>query len=118
MSVYFAQVNRRDWMERIQKLLRRRGIYSEVLRQNTCKPDERESWYRSFVQRCWSRGQEPVLLANGNLAEGLPAMEVDDGDLMDALMKAVAQGRPNRVEWSGDSGGGEAQAHFSTNALT
>ena len=28
-------------------------------------------------------------------------MEVDDGNLMDALMKAVAKGRPGRVEWSG-----------------
>lgn len=175
VGVYFAQVNRRDWMERIQKLLKGRGIYSEILRQSTCQPDQRESWYRGFVTRCRAKGQEPVLLANGNLvkegldlvelptlietgieyrindlrqrdrrswrliqdrpvkviflyyeeswqetalqlvaaklkaallvdgnlAEGLAAMEVDDGNLMDALMKAVAQGRPGRVEWSG-----------------
>ena len=40
-------------------------------------------------------------MVDGNLAEGLAAMEVDDGNLMDALMKTVAQGRPGRVEWSG-----------------
>ncbi len=174
IGVYFAQVNRRDWMGRIQKLLKARGIYSEILRQSTCKPDERETWYRGFVKRCRAKGQEPVLLANGSLlkegldlvelptlietgieyrindlrqrdrrswrliqdrpvrviflyyqdswqetalqliatklkatlmvegdlAEGLAAMEVDDGNLMDALMKAVAQGRSGRVEWS------------------
>jgi hypothetical protein len=162
-------------MGRIQKLLKRRGIYSEILRQGTCKPDEREDWYRRFVRRCRSKGQEPVLLANGNLVkegldlvelptlvetgieyrindlrqrdrrswrliqdrpvrvvflyyedswqetalqlvaaklkaallvdgdltDGLAAMEVDDGNLMDALMKAVSQGRPSRVGWSG-----------------
>ena len=41
------------------------------------------------------------MLVDGDLAEGLAAMEVDDGNLMDALMKAVGQGRPSRVEWSG-----------------
>jgi hypothetical protein len=175
VGIYFAQVNRRDWMGRAQRLLKRKGIYSEILRQGTCKPEERENWYRSFVKRCRGRGQEPVLLANGslvkegldlvelptlietgieyrindlrqrdrrswrliqdrpvkviflyyedtwqetalqlvatklkaalmvegNLAEGLAAMEVDDGNLMDALMKTVAKGRPGRVEWSG-----------------
>ena len=29
------------------------------------------------------------------------AMDVDDGNLMDALMKTVARGRRSRVEWSG-----------------
>jgi hypothetical protein len=175
VGVYFAQVNRRDWMGRVRQLLEDKGIYSEILRQNTCKPDQRESWYRAFVRRCRLKGQEPVLLANGNLvkegldlielptlvetgieyrlndlrqrdrrswrltqdrlvkviflyyedswqetalqlvaaklkaallvdgnlAEGLAAMEVDDGNLMDALMKAVAQGRPRRAEWNG-----------------
>jgi hypothetical protein len=175
VGIYFAQVNRRDWMGRVQKLLKSKGIYSEILRQGTCKPEERENWYRGFVNRCRAKGQEPVLLANGNLvkegldlvelptlietgieyrindlrqrdrrswrliqdrpvkviflyyentwqetalqlvaaklkaalmvegnlAEGLAAMEVDDGNLMDALMKTVAKGRPGRVEWSG-----------------
>lgn len=175
IGVYFAQVNRRDWMGRVQKLLKQRGIYSEILRQSTCKPDQREGWYRGFVRRCRFKGQEPVLLANGslvkegldlielptlietgieyrindlrqrdrrswrliqdrpvrvvflyyensfqetalqliaaklkaalmvegNLAEGLAAMDVDDGNLMDALMKAVARGRNGKVEWSG-----------------
>lgn len=175
VGVYFAQVNRRDWMGRVQKLLKKQGIYSEILRQSTCKPDERERWFKGFVRRCRGRGQEPVLLANGNLvkegldlielptlvetgieyrindlrqrdrrswrliqerpvrvvflyyedswqetalqlvaaklkaallvegdlAEGLAAMEVDDGNLMDALMKAVSKGRPHKVEWSG-----------------
>jgi hypothetical protein len=77
VGIYFAQVNRRDWMDRIQKLLQQRGIYSEILRQGTCKPDEREDWYRRFVRRCRSRGQEPVLLANGNLVkEGLDLVEL------------------------------------------
>ena len=67
VGVYFAQVNRRDWMGRVQKLLKARGIYSEILRQSTCKPEDRESWYRGFVRRCRHQGQEPVLLANGNL---------------------------------------------------
>jgi hypothetical protein len=171
VGVFFAQVNRRDWMARIQKLLQQKGIYSEILRQNTCKPEEREAWYRDLVQRCRAQGQEPVLLANGSLlkegldlielptlietgieyrindlrqrdrrswrliqdrpvkviflyyedswqetalqlvaaklkaalmvdgdlAEGLAAMDVDDGNLMDALMSAVAQGRPQSV---------------------
>jgi hypothetical protein len=77
VGVYFAQVNRRDWMGRIQSLLKERGIYSEILRQNTCKPEERERWYRLFVYRCRSRGQEPVLLANGSLLkEGLDLIEL------------------------------------------
>ncbi len=175
VGVYFAQVNRRDWMGRVQRLLKKRGIYCEILRQSTCKPEERESWYRAFVKRCRAKGQEPVLLANGNLvkegldlvelptlietgieyrindlrqrdrrswrliqdrpvrvvflyyqdswqetalqliaaklkaalmvegdlAEGLAAMDVDDGNLMDALMKAVSKGRSTRVEPQG-----------------
>ena len=40
-------------------------------------------------------------MVEGNLAQSLAAMEVDDGNLMDALMKAVAQGRPRVAEWSG-----------------
>jgi hypothetical protein len=175
VGVYFAQVNRRDWMGRIQQLLAQRGIHSEILRQSTCKPEDRESWYQAFVQRSRAKGQEPVLLANGNLvkegldlvelptlietgieyrindlrqrdrrswrliqdrqvrviflyyenswqetalqlvaaklkaalmvegdlAEGLAAMDVDDGNLMDALMQAVSQGSSHRIEWSG-----------------
>jgi hypothetical protein len=42
-----------------------------------------------------------ALMVEGNLAEGLAAMEVDDGNLMDALMKTVAKGRPGRVEPQG-----------------
>ncbi|MEM7034317.1 MAG: DEAD/DEAH box helicase family protein, partial [Chloroflexota bacterium] len=72
VGVFFAQVNRRGWMGRIQLLLKQKGIYCEVLRQNTCKPEDRETWYRSFVERCRQRGQEPVLLGNGSLVkEGL-----------------------------------------------
>ncbi len=75
--VYFAQVNRRDWMGRVQKLLDRQGIYSEILRQNSCRSSEREQWYRDFVCRCRARGQEPVLLCNGNLVkEGLDLLEL------------------------------------------
>jgi hypothetical protein len=40
-------------------------------------------------------------MVGGNLTEGLAALDVDNGRLMDALMKAEAQGRPNKVEWSG-----------------
>ena len=175
VGVFFAQVNRRDWMGRIQSLLESRGIYSEILRQNTAKPQDREEWYQGFVKRCQLKDQQPVLLANGNLvkegldlielptlietgieyrindlrqrdrrswritqdkpvkviflyyedtwqetalqliaaklkaalmvdgdlAEGLAAMNVDDGNLMDALMKAVSSGQPRKVEWSG-----------------
>ena len=76
-GVYFAQVNRRDWMGRIQALLESRGIYSEILRQSTCKPEDREAWYQKFVERCRGMGQEPVLLANGNLVkEGLDLIEL------------------------------------------
>lgn len=175
VGVYFAQVNRRDWMTRVHKLLKAEGIYSEVLRQGTCKPDQRELWYQDMVKRSRLQGQEPVLLANGNLvkegldlvelptlietgieyrindlrqrdrrswrltqgrpvkviflyyedspqeaalqlvaaklkaalmvdgnlAEGLAAMDVDDGNLMDALMKAVSQRKRPRLEWDG-----------------
>lgn len=45
--------------------------------------------------------KEGLDLVEGILAEGLAAMELDDGNLMDALMKAVAQGRSCRLEWSG-----------------
>ncbi len=77
VGVFFAQVNRRDWMSRIQKLLKERGIYSEILRQSTAKPQDRERWYQGFVERCRERGQEPVLLANGNLVkEGLDLIEL------------------------------------------
>ncbi len=72
VGAFFSQVNRRDWMPRIRKLLHKHGIYSEILRQSTCRPDQREGWYHDFVARCRSRGQAPVLLTNGNLIrEGL-----------------------------------------------
>jgi len=77
VGVFFAQVNKRDWMGRIQKLLAKHGIYSEILRRSTCTPNERESWYKGFVQRCRERGQPPVLLTNGNLIrEGLDLVEL------------------------------------------
>jgi hypothetical protein len=75
--VFFAQVNRRDWMGRVQKLLKQRGIYSETLRQSTCKAADREAWYRQFVRRCRVKSQEPVLLGNGSLVkEGLDLVEL------------------------------------------
>lgn len=175
VGVFFSQVNRRDWMGRIQKTLEKQGIYSEILRQSTCKPEDREAWYRSFVKRCRADQQEPVLLGNGSLvkegldlvelptlvetgiehrindlrqrdrrawrliqdkpckvvflyyqdsmqetalklvaaklkaaltvdgdlAEGLAAMDVDGSNLLDALIKAVRQGRTNEIAWSG-----------------
>lgn len=162
-------------MTRVHKLLQAEGIYSEILRQGTCKPDQREVWYRGLVKRSRLQGQEPVLLANGNLvkegldlvelptlietgieyrindlrqrdrrswrltqdrpvkviflyyedsmqetalqlvaaklkaalmvdgnlAEGLAAMDVDDGNLMDALMKAVSRRKRIGPGWDG-----------------
>lgn len=77
VGVYFSQVNRRDWMTRIQAMLKAKGIYSEILRQETCKPEDREEWYQDFVWRCRAKKQEPVLLANGNLVkEGLDLIEL------------------------------------------
>lgn len=173
VGVFFSQVNKRDWMTRMYKILTAEGIYSEVLRRSTCKPDEREAWYRGFVDRCKAHGQPPVLLTNGNLvkegldlielpslvetgieyninnlrqrdrrslrltqdqpvdvtflyyadshqeialqliasklkaalmvdgnlAEGLAAMDADDGNLMDALMKAVSTRK--QIGWDG-----------------
>lgn len=76
-GVFFSQVNRRDWMERIHKQLAAKGIYSEILRQSTCKVVDRESWYHGFVQRCKDNEQQPVLLTNGNLVkEGLDLIEL------------------------------------------
>ena len=40
-------------------------------------------------------------LVDGNLADGLAVMEMDDGNLMDALMKAVASKDHQPVEWGG-----------------
>ena len=77
IGVFFAQVNRRDWTGRIQRLLQQRGIYAEILRRDTAKPEEREAWYRAFVRRCRVKGQEPVLLMNGSLVkEGLDLVEL------------------------------------------
>ena len=42
-----------------------------------------------------------ALMVEGNLAEGLASMDLDDGNLMDALMQAVANGRNRTIEWSG-----------------
>ena len=58
------------------------------------------SWQETALQLVAAK-LKAALLVDGDLAEGLAAMEVDDGNLMDALMKAVAKGRPSRVEWSG-----------------
>ena len=70
VGVYFAQVNRRDWMGRVQKQLEARGIYSEILRSDTCKPQDREAWYQKCVKRCRGKGQEPVLLDEWESREG------------------------------------------------
>ncbi len=59
-----------------------------------------DSWQETALQLVAAK-LKAALMLDGNLAEGLAAMEVDDGNLMDALMKTVAQGRPGRVEWSG-----------------
>ena len=76
-GVFFSQVNRRDWMPRMQKLLDKENIYSEILRQETARPEERERWYRECVERARAKGQEPVILANGNLVkEGLDLIEL------------------------------------------
>ena len=58
------------------------------------------SWQETALQLLPAK-LKAALLVDGDLAEGLTAMEVDDGNLMDALMKAVSQGRVQRVEWSG-----------------
>jgi hypothetical protein len=77
VGVYFSQVNKRDWMGRVHAALEAQGIYSEVLRNDTVPPAEREAWYFQFVQRCKAKGQPPVLLANGNLVkEGLDLVEL------------------------------------------
>jgi hypothetical protein len=59
-----------------------------------------DSWQETALQLVAAK-LKAALMVDGDLAEGLAAMEVDDGNLMDALMKAVSQGRPSRVEWSG-----------------
>ncbi len=58
------------------------------------------SWQETALQLVAAK-LKAALLVDGDLAEGLAAMDVDDGNLMDALMKAVSQGRAKRVEWSG-----------------
>jgi len=76
VGVYFAQVNRRDWMPRFQKILSQEGIYSEILRANTCRKADREAWFQGLVERCKAKRQSVVLLANGNLVkEGLDLVE-------------------------------------------
>jgi hypothetical protein len=77
VGIYFSQVNRRDWMDRMQKLLAQHGVYSEILRQSDAKPADRETWYHKFVARCRKQGQEPVLLCNGSLVkEGMDLIEL------------------------------------------
>jgi hypothetical protein len=58
------------------------------------------TWQETALQLVAAK-LKAALMVEGNLAEGLAAMDVDDGNLMDALMKTVAKGRPGRVEWSG-----------------
>ena len=59
-----------------------------------------DSWQETALQLVAAK-LKAALLVDGNLAEGLAAMEIDDGNLMDTLMRAVGQGRPTVVEWSG-----------------
>ncbi len=76
VGAFFAQVNRRNWVNRMQKILETKGIYSEILTR-TIPPKQREAWYRDFVERCRQVGQPPVLLTNGNLMrEGLDLVEL------------------------------------------
>ncbi|MEM7034315.1 MAG: hypothetical protein AAF629_32530 [Chloroflexota bacterium] len=42
-----------------------------------------------------------ALTVDGDLADGLAAMEVDDSNLIDALMKAVTKRRTNEIVWNG-----------------
>lgn len=58
------------------------------------------SWQETALQLIAAK-LKAALMVEGNLAEGLAAMDVDDGNLMDALMKAVSNGRLKTVEWSG-----------------
>jgi hypothetical protein len=58
------------------------------------------SWQETALQLVATK-LKAALLVDGDLAEGLGAMEVDVGNLMDALMKAVAQERSGKVEWGG-----------------
>jgi hypothetical protein len=77
VGIFFSQVNRRDWTERIRKLLEREGIYSEILKADTCKKADREAWYHRFVKRCQGKKQPPVLLLSGSLSyEGLDFIEM------------------------------------------
>jgi hypothetical protein len=76
VGVYFSQVNRRDWMPRFQKILEENGIHSVILRSNTCKKADRETWFQGTVKWFASKRQPVVLLANGNLVkEGLDLVE-------------------------------------------
>ena len=76
VGIYFAQVNRRPWMPRFQKILENEGIYSEILMAATCKKADREAWFQSLVARCKAKRQPVVMLANGNLVkEGLDLVE-------------------------------------------
>lgn len=77
-GVFFEQVNRRPWLERIKRILNAKyGIWAEVLTRDTCHKTERMEWYRGFVKRCKEMGQPPVLLTNGDLVrEGVDLVEL------------------------------------------
>lgn len=71
VGVYFQQVNKRDPMPRIQKVLQERGIDARILRQKV-KPEKREGWYRKAIA-----GGMQVLLCQGNLVGmGLDLVEL------------------------------------------
>jgi hypothetical protein len=59
-----------------------------------------DTWQETALQLVAAK-LKAALMVEGNLAEGLAAMEVDDGNLMDALMRTVARNKPHKVEWSG-----------------
>ncbi len=58
------------------------------------------SWQETALQLIAAK-LKAAMMVEGDLAQGLAAMDVDDGNLMDALMKAVSKGRTGKIEWSG-----------------
>ena len=75
VAVFFEQVNRRNAMPRIQRLLELEGVYSAVLTVKV-KPEDRIPWIRKHIKIARKKGQELVLLANGNLVkEGVDLLE-------------------------------------------
>ncbi|MCP4537735.1 MAG: SWF/SNF helicase family protein [Chloroflexi bacterium] len=74
-AVFFEQVNRRPAMGRVQKVLEKEGIHAFILTQKI-KGEERMPWIREQIEVARSKGQEPVLLANGSLIkEGVDLLE-------------------------------------------